>query len=288
MLAYPQSLHLEPLRARICLLVHGLIDSRRMLASVLRPPRNTPLAKRGILPASCAVIQPQKQSLKRTQTRRAGVCAKRKSLKAFRSVGVGRRVGVSSEAQLVAGRAEKAQVAERRGGALCSKAHAPAIQRLARQCLGDVVGKSDLGHDIGSVVGCVTETDAQHRRRHHPFKKNCARCIYLALRSNFESGYGSYKHELGDKRARTVWLASRPTKWQGVWGLGCIFCACRAQALMHGDDRPSKRRRSYGNTKWARYEIRSLTQIASRGIRQHAETMQHRVAVREYFKPDPG
>ena len=51
--------------------------------------------------------------------------------------------------------------------------------------------------------------------------------------------------------------------------------------------RPCRGRRGpLANTKWARYEIRAISQMAVRGVRQHAETLQHRRAARAYFMPE--
>ncbi len=95
---------------------------------------------------------------------------------------------------------------------------------------------------------------------------------------------------------RTVWLAPRPVRLGGDWGVGCTFCAelrqkhCDAKddARRDGGVYAKGRRRGPGhaNTKWARFGIRSVDQIASRGVRQHADTAQHKLAVKAHFAPN--
>ena len=154
------------------------------------------------------------------------------------------------------------------------------VEHMAQQSL-QACTKASVCSDLGPV----TESDEEHRRRHHPMRKDCSRCVYIVLRSQLQASYGSYQHAVGSRVGKTVWLAPRPTRMQGVWGLGCLFCAARMQERPNLEGVPGKRRR-YNNTKWARFEIRAVSQIAQRGIRQHAETQQHRMAVRDFFKPD--
>ena len=39
---------------------------------------------------------------------------------------------------------------------------------------------------------------------------------------------------------------------------------------------------------WANFEVRSLSMMASRALRHHADTMTHRLAAQAYFLPDRG
>jgi hypothetical protein len=43
---------------------------------------------------------------------------------------------------------------------------------------------------------------------------------------------------------------------------------------------------NYADTRWSRFEICAANQIAPRGLRQHADTRQHKLAIRVYFAPD--
>ena len=136
-----------------------------------------------------------------------------------------------------------------------------------------------------------------HRQRHPVRVKDCARCAFLEIGPQLRQGYGSYKHEVHGERARTVWLTQRPSHLPGLWGVVCTFCALAAQRLADVRGRMAEdvgalgstglprrscrgRRAPLANTKWARYEIRVISQMAVRGVCQHVETLQHRRAVR--------
>ena len=146
--------------------------------------------------------------------------------------------------------------------------------------------------------GPVEETAAEHAARHPaptaPIK-TCARCVYNTSRADLERGYGSYAHNVDSHVRRHVWLASRPPRLGGLWGVGCVFCAHYRQvrgeanddARREGRQRNKNARRGPGNadTKWSRFEVQAPAQIAPRGVRQHAESLQHRRAVRAFFVP---
>ena len=152
---------------------------------------------------------------------------------------------------------------------------------------------SKLVDDV--AAGPITETDAQHAARHRTMQRGCPRCVYNANRRQLESSWGSYKHASGSHVLRTVWLAPRPVRLGGAWGVGCKFCDFLRQrrldakddARREGNAKPKRRRGpNDANTRWARFEIRSEEQIACRGVRQHSETQQHRIAARVYLSPD--
>jgi len=147
-----------------------------------------------------------------------------------------------------------------------------------------------------ALIGDVAESDAQHRKRHPIIRSDCPRCQYMKYGPQWEKHYGSYRSEAHGKRSATVWLTPRPARLGGSWGLGCTFCAHWAQqqadrrsaARVAGDVLPKRGRGARdGQTKWARFEIRSLTQVAMRGVSQHAKTLMHRKATRAYFSPEP-
>ena len=143
--------------------------------------------------------------------------------------------------------------------------------------------------------GPVDETASQHAARHPTPVSGCTRCVYTQSRALLERGYGAYSQGSGGVVRKHVWLAARPVRLGGLWAVGCTFCAhlrqIRADARDHarreGQQRLKNRRRGPGdaNTRWARFEMQSPLQIASRGVRQHAETLQHRLAVRAFFAP---
>ena len=151
--------------------------------------------------------------------------------------------------------------------------------------------------ELESIVGSVEESDQAHRWRHPKPVKNCARCAYLAVGDQLRQYHGSYKHEVHGARARTIWLAPRSQRLGGAWALGCTFCAFAAQrradmltrreedvGALGSTGLPRRkcrgRRGPLANTKWARFEVRALSQMAVRGVRQHSETLQHRRAAR--------
>jgi hypothetical protein len=155
--------------------------------------------------------------------------------------------------------------------------------RIARAALGQQVGKE-------ADVGLASETEAQHRRRHDPPLKNCARCVFIGARSCLEKSYGAHTNEVHGARLRTQWLTQRPARLGGSWGIGCVFCSAHAQKAAEARTQrttPLKRLGGgfYNNSKWARFEIRALSQMHVRGVRQHGETLQHRRAARAHFLP---
>ena len=144
--------------------------------------------------------------------------------------------------------------------------------------------------------GPVDETDAQHAIRHPTRHPGCVRCVYRSNRLQLERGYGSHiREESAELRCRTVWVAPRPMRMGGDFAVGCIFCADLRQR-QEGDALSARRRvlgkrkfagrPRYANTKWARFEMSNAEQLAPRGLRQHAFSHQHKVAVRSYFAPD--
>ena len=153
------------------------------------------------------------------------------------------------------------------------------------------------GTDDNTKPGPVDETDAQHAARHRVFHPRCGRCVYDRNRERLERGYGSHVvHQAdGDRVRRTPWLAPRPVRLSGAWGVGCLFCA---SARQHWADKADAARRegrplpkgsrgpNAADSAWARFEINNAAQIANRGVRQHAETMQHRKAVKLFFCPE--
>ena len=126
----------------------------------------------------------------------------------------------------------------------------------------------------------VGESSAEHSRRHggHGQEATCGCCRFQHRRRLLES-YGSHAEQTsGERVVRITWLAERPQSMGGEWGVGCTCCTrwmahMRAQRQHFGVVSPSKRRGPrFGDTKWARFEVRSVEQIAPRGVSQHAGT----------------
>ena len=79
-----------------------------------------------------------------------------------------------------------------------------------------------------------------------------------------------------------VWLAERPPRWGGAWGLGCSLCA----AKMHRQaEAPGRRCRSEGST-WAKFEVRGVHNLQACDLLQHSRTASHLLAARMHWRPD--
>jgi len=156
-------------------------------------------------------------------------------------------------------------------------------------------GMLGIAVDHGTDDAPAGETEKEHAVRHRTFRANCIRCVYNARKWRHELGYGSYIHS--DSRGnvlRTVWVAPRPWRMPGQFGVGCLFCnalrqRCEAEldaAEREGRTLPKRRRGpNYARTKWANFDVRSAEQLAPRGLKQHADSAQHRRAIRSYFAP---
>ena len=123
--------------------------------------------------------------------------------------------------------------------------------------------------------------------------RSCPRCRYYRFAS-WAATHGSFESKTGP-RQRTFWLAERPSRWGGAWGLGCAICAGfqgrvatnRAGAVEEPAraSTPGKRARARCGTKWARYEVRSA-HLQSEHIFQHTLTDAHKIAVMAHTAPD--
>ena len=165
-------------------------------------------------------------------------------------------------------------------------------RRAARRAVAACHGKKS-SVPLADLVGGAAETYQEHRARHPQFEPGCSRCVYYALRSPWERGFGCHRHQQsGGNEVRTVWVASRPGTLGGVWGLGCLFCAAyharRAEAARANPGiKVNRKPGTMGSRRsWANFEVRSLSMMASRALRHHADTMTHRLAAQAYFLPD--
>ena len=144
-----------------------------------------------------------------------------------------------------------------------------------------------------SGAGLASETAAEHRRRHGKPQPSCPRCMYMRSRHEWELSYGCHTtRSEGGRVVRTVWLAERPATLGGQWSLGCLFCSSytRSRAPLprrrkaKGDRRAIRGARGIAGA-WSSFEVCALSQVARRGVRQHAETLTHRLATQAYFAP---
>ena len=70
-----------------------------------------------------------------------------------------------------------------------------------------------LSHDL---VGPVTESKAEHLRRHSGFHAKCPRCRFYRSGGRWHTVYGT-------------WVAEKPLHLGGYWALGCRICASAGQ-----------------------------------------------------------
>ena len=142
-------------------------------------------------------------------------------------------------------------------------------------------------------AGLASETAAEHRCRHCKPHPSCPRCMYMRSRHEWELSYGCHTTQSeGGRAVRTVWLAERPATLGGQWSLGCLFCSSytRSRAPLprrrkaKGDRRAIRGARGIAGA-WSSFEVCALSQVARRGVRQHAETLTHRLATQAYFAP---
>ena len=132
-----------------------------------------------------------------------------------------------------------------------------------------------------SLLGPVAETQEQHLARHAGGRADCPRCRYYTQGRAWARVHGMVveSRRAGPCAART-WLAERPVRFGGAWGLGCVMCAA---ALCR--DAACGRRRARRRTRWARYEVRAAS-LQSEHIRQHKEYDAHRLAIQAWLRPD--
>jgi len=136
-------------------------------------------------------------------------------------------------------------------------------------------------------VGPVTETKEQHLKRHSGGLRSCPRCRYYQRGQQWARAHGHVAETSRAGPRGAVWLAERPVRWGGTWGLGCAICAdsvarvCVGQ-VVGGKDVASKRRLG---TAWARYEVRARC-LQAEHIRQHQDYDVHRVGVLAWLRPD--
>ena len=136
-------------------------------------------------------------------------------------------------------------------------------------------------------MGTSSEDQAAHLQRHGGGRRDCERCRYCMSKDNWMQVYGQVELPVPsrcDDRRVVQWLAERPARWPGPWGLGCVFCAHLKQRLDESTTCRSAATRRFG-TKWARYEVRVPTLQVSH-IRQHLGSDAHELSTAAYLKPD--
>ena len=109
--------------------------------------------------------------------------------------------------------------------------------------------------ELKEMVGLATDTKEQHMQLHPGGLRKCPRCVFYKFGAGWKHTYGRVPEVLRTGRNETVeWLAERPARWGGTWGLGCVMCAEAAARQATGDVENGTARRR-GST-WARFEVR--------------------------------
>ena len=84
-------------------------------------------------------------------------------------------------------------------------------------------GTKGAGED---TVGSVRESREEHLARHGGGQQTCPRCRWYKNGCGYICSYGMFVREQhGEVRENEAWLAERPTRFGGPWGLGCTVCA---------------------------------------------------------------
>ncbi|CAE7204721.1 unnamed protein product [Symbiodinium natans] len=120
---------------------------------------------------------------------------------------------------------------------------------------------------------------------HESFNSKCPRCWFVKFRSKWQRSHGSFLQQSEGQRVRTAWLAERPASLAGEWAVGCAPCAALRARAAQSDSRARHLRRRF-DTKFARYEIRTLSQMQASSFQNHAESDIHKRAIRGVSLPD--
>jgi hypothetical protein len=142
-----------------------------------------------------------------------------------------------------------------------------------------------------ALVGPATETRKEHELRHGNGMRSCPRCRWYRWGDRWLVTYGSVSHARAGPRQTVVWVAERPPRWGGAWGLGCTFCAdaaARQSFQSRGDSGQASASsgppRRLG-TNWARFDVRA-TALQAEHLKQHSHYDLHKIAELAWFRPD--
>ncbi len=150
-----------------------------------------------------------------------------------------------------------------------------------------------------AVVGSVREGREEHLARHGGGLRTCPRCRWHKRGAEWVCSYGKFvRQQCSRARENVAWLAERPERFGGEWGLGCTVCAWfanRAFSEQRGSERScgsstSQPQRGTASlcrlgTRFARFEVRA-EYLQAEHFKQHAESSAHRRAVIAWLNPD--
>lgn len=103
-----------------------------------------------------------------------------------------------------------------------------APSEASRQCLktdaeNKTLQKRSRPETDDDQAGPAAQTPVEHLKRHDGGWRSWGRCRFYMLGDSWVSTYG----RLMPSRApcgKLVWLAKRPARWGGTWGLSCSIC----------------------------------------------------------------
>ena len=120
----------------------------------------------------------------------------------------------------------------------------------------------------------------------HAFQKTCPRCVFRAGVAKWTKAHGVFQRPCKSGASLvTPWLRERPRCLGGAWGIGCAACAHLLQRASEAGPGIRHQRRRW-STKWARFEVRSLSMMQSSSVELHSHTQIHMLAVKCMNLPD--
>ena len=145
----------------------------------------------------------------------------------------------------------------------------------------------DMGEkrETEHLVGRGDETVADHRKRHPALVSGCARCHWLQWGEAWRRKQGSSFADIGGRAERIEWVAERPARLGGLWGLGCSVCARAVIKLRQETSLRARGCLARIATKWASFEVRPASLQASH-LAQHAGWQSHKLALDIFLAVD--
>ena len=112
------------------------------------------------------------------------------------------------------------------------------------------------------LVGPVTESKAEHLRRHSSFHPKCPGYRFYRFGPRWLTAYGTIEELRCTAKSRgqvavVAWFDEKLVHLGGSWALGCRICASECVRSGAPVDARSKERRSRRRkfTIWARYDV---------------------------------
>ncbi len=122
-------------------------------------------------------------------------------------------------------------------------------------------------------------------RCHEEFSPSCAQCRFDYAGHRWVSTYGNHRHRAQGRNAACIWLQVAPYVTGKKWSIGCAVCAelqWRLGQLPLGRKTGAAR---CWSTKWARFEIRALSQMQACAFLHHSQSEVHKTAMKAHLCP---